>query len=681
MNDIKNIRNIGIIAHVDAGKTTTTERILFFSGFSHKIGEVHTGNTITDWMKQEQERGITITSASVTFFWKTNFYNSSINLIDTPGHVDFTIEVERSLRVLDGAVILICASSGIQPQTETVWNQSEKFNIPKILFVNKLDRIGAKYLSIIENIKKKFFCNILIINLNIGIENSFSGIIDLINMKELIWNNSQLEIRNITNKNFDISNKYRNILLETLSEYDDIFLEKYINSNFSIKDIIESIRKLVILNKIIPIACGSSLKNKGIEFLLDSIVNFLPSPIDIGIKNVSNINYSVNIKSKFLALLFKVFNDPYLGLLSFIRIYSGKIEPGQIIFNNSKNIKEKIFRIIRMFANSKKDLNIASAGDIVVLIGLKNSFTGDTLSFDNEKVLLEKINIPLPVISVSVEPIVKNDYEKLLNLINKFCKEDPSLLFKINENTGELILSGMGELHLEIIIDRINNEFNIKTKTSKPQVSYKESIKKTIIQEGKYIKQTGGRGQYGHVVLKIEPILIEKDDFIFKIEVVGGVIPKEYFLSIEKGILEQIKCGVVLGYPVTKIKITLINGSFHPVDSSEYAFKNAASIALKEALKKANSFLLEPIMKVEIISPKEYLGIVISDISKKRGNIISVVDNNNNLKIINSLIPLRELFGYSTDLRSNTKGRANYNMEFHNYSETPNYILEKIKKK
>ncbi|AFP84385.1 elongation factor G [Candidatus Carsonella ruddii] len=680
MNNIKNIRNIGIIAHVDAGKTTTTERILFFSGFSHKIGEVHTGNTITDWMKQEQERGITITSASVTFFWKTNFFNSSINLIDTPGHVDFTIEVERSLRVLDGAVILICASSGIQPQTETVWNQSQKFNIPKILFINKLDRIGAKYLSIIEDVKNKFLCNILIISLNIGIENTFLGIIDLINMKELIWTNSKLEIKNIKNENLNISNKYRNILLETLSEYDDFFLEKYINSNYIVSDIICSIRKLVISNKIIPVICGSSLKNKGIEFLLDSIVNFLPSPIDVGIKNVNNINYLVSSEKKFLALLFKVFNDPYLGLLSFIRIYSGSIKPGQIIFNNSKNIKEKIFRIIRMFANSKKDLNIASAGDIVVIIGLKESFTGDTLSYDNEKILLEKINIPLPVISISIEPIIKNDYEKLLNLISKLCKEDPSLLFKINDNTGELILSGMGELHLEIITDRINKEFNIKTKTSKPQVSYKESIKKKVIQEGKYIKQTGGRGQYGHVVLKIEPIIDNiENDFIFKIEIIGGAIPKEYFLSIEKGILEQIKSGVILGYPVTKIKITLIDGSFHPVDSSEYAFKNAASIALKEALKKANSFLLEPIMKVEIISPKEYLGIIISDINKKRGNIVSVIDNNN-FKIINSLIPLRELFGYSTELRSNTKGRANYNMEFYNYFEVPKYILEKIKK-
>ncbi|ATX33406.1 elongation factor G [Candidatus Carsonella ruddii] len=678
MNNILYLRNIGIIAHVDAGKTTTTERILFYSGVSHKIGEVHHGNTVTDWMKQEQERGITITSASVTIYWKINDIQYIINIIDTPGHVDFTIEVERSLRVLDGAVIIVCASSGIQPQTETVWLQSQKYKIPKILFVNKMDRIGANYKNCIDNIKKKFNCVLAPLNFNIGSENNFLGFIDIIEMKINIWKNNILYIENINNEYLKIANFYRNYLLELLSNNDEEFLIKYINNEFNLLDIKKSIRNLVINNKIIPIMCGSSLKNKGIEYLLNSICNFLPSPIDIGIKGCNNLNFNVSINKKFLSLLFKIHNDPFLGSLSFIRIYSGSIKSGDIIYNSTKKIKEKIFRIIRMFANSKKDINKANCGDIVVLIGLKESTTGDTLCSLNENFQLEKINIPIPVISISIEPIFKNDQEKLLNIIQKICKEDPSLILNNNNLTGETLISGMGELHLEIIVDRINRDYNIKTKISKPQVSYKESIKKTIIQEGKYIKQSGGKGQYGHVFLKLEPISFDKEEnFIFKSEIIGGSIPKEYIPSIEKGVIQQLNQGVILGYPVIKIKISVLDGSYHSVDSSEYAFKAASSIAIKEGLIKANSYVLEPIMKVEVNLPSEYLGIVVADINKKRGIINNVIDYNN-FKVINSFLPLRELFGYSTELRSNTKGRASYNMEFHNYNELPNYIVEKI---
>ncbi|AQU89591.1 elongation factor G [Candidatus Carsonella ruddii] len=678
MNNILNLRNIGIIAHVDAGKTTTTERILFYSGVSHKIGEVHHGNTVTDWMKQEQERGITITSASVTIYWKINNIKYTINVIDTPGHVDFTIEVERSLRILDGAVIIICASSGIQPQTETVWFQSQKYKIPKILFVNKMDRIGANYKNCIENIKNKFNCTLAPLNFNIGSENNFIGFIDLLEMKLNIWKNNILYIENISNEYLDISNFYRNYLLEVISNNDEEFLTKYINNDFNLLDIKNSIRNLVINNKIIPIMCGSSLKNKGIEFLLNNICDFLPSPINIGIKGCNDNTFNLINSVKFLSLLFKIYNDPFLGSLSFIRIYSGSIKSGDIIYNSTKKIKEKIFRIIRMFANSKKDINKAYCGDIVVLIGLKESSTGDTLCSLNENIQLEKINIPIPVISISIEPVFKIDQEKLLTIIQKICKEDPSLILTNNNLTGETIISGMGELHLEIIVDRINRDYNLKTKTSKPQVSYKESIKKIVIQEGKYIKQSGGKGQYGHVFLKLEPISFEKEEnFIFKSEIIGGSIPKEYIPSIEKGVIQQLNQGIILGYPVIKIKICLLDGSFHSVDSSEYAFKAAASIAIKEGLKKANSYVLEPIMKVEINVPNEYLGIVVGDINKKRGTITNVIDYNN-FKVINSFLPLRELFGYSTELRSNTKGRANYNMEFHNYDELPNYIVEQI---
>ncbi|MFI4870048.1 MAG: elongation factor G [Candidatus Carsonella ruddii] len=673
---MKEIRNIGIIAHVDAGKTTTTERILFFSGSSHKIGEVHDGNATTDWMKQEQERGITITSASVTIYWIVNNIKYSINIIDTPGHVDFTIEVERSLRVLDGTVIVVCASSGIQPQTETVWIQSNKYNIPKIIFVNKMDRIGANYISCIESIKNKFNCLLLPINYNIGTENNFIGFYDLLKMKKNIWKNDILNIYDIDNNN-NIINDYRNYILETLSNNNNFFLEKYLENNYTLSDIFFVIRNLTINNKIIPIMCGSSLKNKGIELLLDSICTFLPSPNEINIKFK---NEKTIIKNEiFLALLFKIYNDPFLGFLSFIRIYSGEIKVGNIIYNSSKKIKEKIFRIFRMFANFKKDIDIAKCGDIVAIVGLKKSLTGDTLCNEITEILLEKIVSPVPVISISIEPFYKNEQEKLLLILYKISKEDPSLIVTNNFNTGETIISGMGELHLEIIIDRINKDFNIKTKISKPQVSYKESIKNIVIQEGKYIKQSGGRGQYGHVVIKIEPISFEnKDFFLFNSEIIGGVIPKEYISSIEKGIILQLKQGIILGYPVIKIKVTLLNGSYHSVDSSEYAFKNASSIAIKEALKKANSYILEPIMKVEINIPNECFGELVSDINKKRG-IIDSVNDFNNFKIINSFIPLRELFGFATELRSITKGKASYNMEFYNYSELPNYIVEKIK--
>lgn len=680
MNNISLLRNIGIIAHVDAGKTTTTERILFFSGYSHKLGEVHHGNTVTDWMEQEQERGITITSAAITIYWNIDNLKYMINIIDTPGHVDFTIEVERSLRILDGAVIVICASSGIQPQTETVWLQSQKYKIPKIIFINKMDRIGANYDFCVKNIKKRFNCVLLQININIGKENDFSGFIDIINMKNIVWNKNEILISDIKNEFKDISNVYRENMLEILANNDEIFLEKYLNNNFNIFDIKKSIRKLVVNNIIIPIMCGSSLKNKGIEFLLNSICDFLPSPKDIKIKNCNNNLFNVDVKKNFLSLLFKIYNDPFLGSLSFIRIYSGLIKVGDIIYNSTKKIKEKIFRILRMFANIKKDLQEAGAGDIVVIVGLKDSSTGDTLCSPENDFQLEKICIPTPVISISIEPAYKQDQEKLFLILQKFCKEDPSLFLNNNNNSGEILISGMGELHLEILIDRIQKEYKIKTKISKPKVSYKESIKKCVIQEGKYIKQSGGKGQYGHVLIKIEPISFEKNEnFIFKSEIIGGSIPKEYFSSIEKGIIQQLNTGIVSGYPVIKIKSTLIDGSYHSVDSSEYAFKAAASIAIKEALKKANSYILEPIMKLEINTPSEYLGIITGDINKKRGNIINVLDLNT-FKVINTLVPLRELFGYSTELRSNTKGRASYNMEFHSYDELPNYIIDKIKK-
>ncbi|BBA85089.1 elongation factor G [Candidatus Nardonella dryophthoridicola] len=690
---IDRYRNIGISAHIDAGKTTFTERVLFYTGINRKIGEVHDGLATMDWMKQEQERGITITSASTTCLWN-GMYNQygnpyKINIIDTPGHVDFTLEVERSMRVLDGAIMLYCSVGGVQSQSETVWRQVNKYNIPRIGFINKMDRSGANYLNVINEIKTKLNSNPIILQLNIGEEENFTGIIDIIKMKSIYWENSDFGTKfkiydNISNEFKNKVSELRNIILETAAESCDELFDKYINTGtLTENEIKKGLRIRTIKNEIFPIMCGSAFKNKCIQPVLDSIVDYLPSPNDLSnIKGViKNGNKYISIYRKnsdndhFSALAFKICTDPFVGNLTFIRVYSGKIKSGDIILNYTKNKKEKLGRIVQMHANKKEDIKNVFSGDIVAIIGLKDISTGDTLCSMDYPILLEKIEFPNPVISMSIEPLTKNDQDKMGIVLNKLLQEDPSFKVYIDNDTNQTIISGMGELHLEIIVDRMKREYNLNVNTGIPQVSYKETIKKTSSYEGKYIRQTGGRGQYGHVFIKIEPNKYKDYEFINNI--IGGVIPKEFIPSIDKGIQEQMKIGILAGYPIINIKATCYDGSYHEVDSSEIAFKIASSIAFKEAFLRAEPILLEPIMKVFVETPEEYIGDVISDISRKRG-IINNMETFNNLRKIISYIPLSEMFGYSTELRSKTKGRACYSMDFYEYKEVPIEISKKI---
>ncbi len=695
---ISRYRNIGISAHIDAGKTTITERILYYTGVNYKIGEVHDGTATMDWMEQEQERGITITSASTTTFWSGTFnqYNDhKINIIDTPGHVDFTIEVERSMRVLDGAIMVYCAVGGVQPQSETVWNQVNRYKVPRIAFINKMDRLGSNFFKVINELENKFKIKVIPIQIPLGVENSFKGLIDLVSMKSIIWENDNnglnFHISKLNKNLLKLTYNWRNKIIEFVADSSDELMFKYLNGeNFTINEIKNSLRKKVLNNEVLLVTCGSAFKNKGIQLLLDCVIDYLPNPKDLfkinglDIKNnLVNIERNISDKEYFCALAFKVANDSYVGNLTFLRVYSGYIKSGDIVLNSNKNQKERIGRIVQMHANKKEEIKELFAGDIAAAIGLKNVFTGDTLCDINNPIILEKIEFPVPVISISLEPKTKLDQEKMVIALSRLVKEDPSFKSCYNNESNQTIISGMGELHLEIIVDRMKREFNVNCNIGKPQVSYRETILNKINNiEGKYIKQTGGRGQYGHVVIDLYPLdkselNLSKNGYLFINDIKGGVIPNEYISAIEKGIKEQFISGPLAGYPVCNVKIRLFFGSYHDVDSSEIAFKMAASIAFKKAFLKANPILLEPIMKVEVETPEKYMGDVIGDLNKRRGIINSISDILLG-KLISSYVPLSEMFGYATDLRSYTQGRALYTMEFYKYLKAPEYICKKI---
>ncbi len=683
---IDKVRNIGIAAHIDAGKTTTTERILFYTGMSHKIGEVHDGAATMDWMEQEKERGITITSAATTCFWR----NHQINIIDTPGHVDFTIEVERSMRVLDGAVAVFCAVGGVQPQSETVWRQANKYGVPRIVFVNKMDRIGADFFEVERQIKDRLKANPVPIQIPIGAEDNFKGVVDLIRMKALVWEDeaamgSKYEIEDIPEELREKAEEYREKLLEAVAESDEELMEKYLGGEeLSEEEIKRGIKQATISMDIVPMTCGSAFKNKGVQPLLDAVVDFLPAPTEVtAIKGHYEDGTEVSVESTddgpFAALAFKIMTDPFVGQLTFIRVYRGIIESGSYVYNTTKGKKERVGRLLRMHSNKREEIKELYAGEIGAVVGLKYTLTGDTLASEEDKVILERMEFPEPVISVAVEPKTKADQEKMSVALQKLAQEDPSFRVTTDEESGQTIISGMGELHLEIIVDRMLREFKVEAEVGQPQVAYRETIRKTVTQEHKYAKQTGGRGQYGHVFIKLEPQEQGKG-YEFVNEIKGGVIPKEYIPAVDKGIQEAMQGGVIAGYPVEDVKVTLYDGSYHEVDSSEMAFKIAGSMAFKEAAKKANPVLLEPIMKVEVEVPEEFMGDVIGDLNRRRGQINSMSERGGN-KIVDAFVPLAEMFGYSTDLRSATQGRATYSMEFDHYEEVPKNVAEEIIKK
>ena len=677
------LRNIGIAAHIDAGKTTTSERILFYTGVSHKIGEVHDGAATMDWMEQEKERGITITSAATTCFWK----DYQINLIDTPGHVDFTIEVERSMRVLDGAIAVFCSVGGVQPQSETVWRQANKYRVPRLVFVNKMDRVGADFYGVEEQIVQRLKSNPVPIALPIGAEDDFIGIVDLVEMKGYVWNDEtmgmQYDIVDIPSNMTDIVNKYREKLIEAAAEQDDALMDKYLNGDELSKEEIKMGIKMGCHNmSIIPMICGSSFKNKGVQTLLDAVVDYLPSPTEVfDIRGIDvKTNSEVVVKSgddgEFAALAFKIMTDPFVGQLTFVRVYRGSIESGTYVFNATKGKKERVGRLLKMHSNKREDIKEVYSGEICAFVGLKDTLTGDTLCSEKECVILERMEFPEPVISIAVEPKTKADQEKMSMALAKLAEEDPSFRVKTDEETGQTIISGMGELHLEIIVDRMKKEFKVDAEVGQPQVAFRETIRSSVQKEYKYAKQSGGRGQYGHVFIKLEP-KEAGSGYEFINEISGGVIPKEYIPAVDKGIQEAMQSGVLAGYPVVDFKITLYDGSYHDVDSSEMAFKIAGSIAFKEACKIASPVLLEPITKVEVEVPEEYMGDVIGDLNRRRGQINSM-DDRMGIKIVNAFVPLSEMFGYSTDLRSATQGRGSYSMEFDHYGEVPSNIAKTI---
>lgn len=682
---LKATRNIGFVAHIDAGKTTTTERVLYYTGKTYKIGEVDEGTAVMDFLPQEQERGITITSACTTTFWKGH----RINIIDTPGHVDFTIEVERSLRVLDGAVVIFCAVGGVEPQSETVWRQANKYKVPRIAFINKMDRLGANFERVVEQIRQRLGANPLPIQIPIGEENSFVGVVDLIEMKAIIWDEESLGAKyhyeEIPSKLKDKAEEYRTRMIETLADISDEIMEKYLEGRvIDPEEIKKAIREATISFKVVPVLCGAAFKNKGIQPLLDAIIDYLPSPLDI--PAVKGINPETgNIEERptdpdapLSALAFKIVTDPYIGTLTFLRIYSGRLESGNSVYNSTKGKKERIGRLVRLHANQREEITGAFAGDIIAAIGLRVTTTGDTLCDENYPIELEKLEIPEPVISVAVEPKTKPDQEKLSLALQKIAIEDPSFRISVDKETGQTLIWGMGELHLEIIIDRLIREFKVGVNVGKPEVAYKETIATVAEAEGKYIRQTGGRGQYGHIKLIVEPY--PGKGFTFVSEIVGGIIPKEFIPSIEKGVREAMQEGVLAGYPVIDVKVRLIDGSYHEVDSSDLAFAIAGSLAFKEACKKANPMLLEPIMKVEIVVPEEYLGEVLGDISSRRGKVEGM-DLRGNARVITAYVPLGEMFGYATTLRSLTQGRGTFIMQFSHYEKVPANLAEQIIKK
>ncbi len=688
---IENYRNIGIMAHIDAGKTTTTERVLYYTGVSHKIGEVHDGAATMDWMEQEQERGITITSAATTCFWKGSddqYPEHRINIIDTPGHVDFTIEVERSLRVLDGAVAVFCAVGGVEPQSETVWRQANKYKVPRMAFVNKMDRAGADFFRVVDQIKTRLGSNPIPLQMPIGSEDAFKGVVDLIKMKAITWDEeskgTKFEISDIPNELSDDAKKYREELLETAAEANEKLMDEYLNKGeLSEEQIIEGIRARTLSNEIVPMMCGSAFKNKGVQSMLDSVINFMPSPIDVpAITGVLDDKESTEAKREssddepFSSLAFKIATDPFVGSLAFFRVYSGVLKSGDTVYNAVTEKKERIGRILQMHANSREEIKEVRAGDIAAAVGLKQVTTGDTLCTPDSIITLEKMEFPEPVISIAVEPKTKEDQEKMGIALGKLAQEDPSFRVSTDDESNQTIISGMGELHLEIIVDRLKREFNVEANVGKPQVAYRETIKNTIEQEAKYIKQSGGRGQYGHVWLKLEPQESGKG-YEFVNEIVGGAIPREFIGPVDKGIKEQMENGVIGGYPVVDVKVTLYDGSFHDVDSSEVAFKVAGSMAFKDGAKKANPVLLEPVMKVEAVTPKDYLGDVTGDLNRRRGIVLGMEESVSG-NIVKASVPLSEMFGYATDLRSMTQGRATYTMEFEKYSEIPSNIAETL---
>jgi elongation factor G len=689
---IERYRNIGIVAHVDAGKTTTTERVLFYTGLSHKIGEVHDGAATMDWMEQEQERGITITSAATTCFWRgmdAQFEEHRINIIDTPGHVDFTIEVERSLRVLDGATVVLCASSGVQPQTETVWRQADKYHVPRMVFVNKMDRAGADFLSVVEQIKTRLGATPVPVQLPIGAEENFRGVVDLFKMKAINWSEEDqgmsFTYEDIPADMVDQAEEYRQELIEAAAEANDELMDKYLEGEeLTEAEIKSALRQRTLNNEIVLCACGSAFKNKGVQAVLDMVVEFMPAPIDVpAIKGINDDESEgerhADDNEPFAALAFKIATDPFVGTLTFFRVYSGVVNTGDSVYNPVKGKKERFGRIVQMHSNNREEIKEVRAGDIAAGVGLKSVTTGDTLCDPDNKITLERMEFPDPVISVAVEPKSKPDQEKMGVALGKLAAEDPSFRVETDEESGQTIISGMGELHLDIIVDRMRREFSVECNVGKPQVAYRECITSSVEVEGKFVRQSGGRGQYGHVWLKLEPMSIEGEDtYEFVNEIVGGVIPKEYIPAVDKGIQEQMKNGVLAGYPVLGVKATLYDGSFHDVDSNEMAFKIAGSMAFRKGALDASPKVLEPMMKVEVITPEENMGDVVGDLNRRRGMIEGMEEAPAGMKAVNAQVPLAEMFGYATDLRSATQGRASYSMEFLKYAEAPNNVAEAV---
>ena len=682
---LDHIRNIGIMAHIDAGKTTTTERILYYTGKTHKIGEVHEGTTVMDWMPQEQERGITITSAATTCFWKDH----RVNIIDTPGHVDFTIEVERSLRVLDGAVAIFCAVGGVEPQSETVWRQADKYHVPKIAFVNKMDRTGADYFDVLLQIRKRLLANPVALQLPWGKEESFAGIIDLVEMKAVRWHSEDLgasfENSAIPSELEELATEYREKLVEAAAEFDDRITDKYIGGEpVTADEIRRAIRKGCLAMRLVPVLCGASFKNKGVQPMLDAIVDYLPSPIDVPPVDGKDprdeektLTRKPNFEEPFAALAFKIQNDPYVGQLTYFRVYSGKVEHGAMVYNPAKGKRERLGRLLQMHANKREDINEVRAGDIAATVGLRFTTTGDTLCNEGHPILLEKMTFPEPVISIAIEPKTKADQEKLAGALQRLAMEDPSFRVTANEETGQTLISGMGELHLEIIVDRMRREFKVEGNVGQPQVSYKETILQSAEAEGKFIRQSGGKGQYGHCIIRLDPVR-RGAGYSFVNQIRAGAIPREFIPAVDKGIQEAMLGGIVAGYPAIDIQATLLDGSFHDVDSTEIAFKIAASMAFKEAARRGTPVFLEPVMACEVVCPEEYMGGVIGDLNGRRGKILNMTVRHG-MQVIDAEVPLATMFGYSTALRSASQGRAVYTMSFSRYEPVPSHIGEEIK--
>ncbi len=680
---LERVRNIGIMAHIDAGKTTTTERILYYTGVSHKIGEVHDGAATMDWMAQEQERGITITSAATTCSWNDH----QINIIDTPGHVDFTIEVERSLRVLDGAVGVFCAVGGVEPQSETVWRQADRYSVPRIAFVNKMDRTGAEFFRVVDEISERLGHNAVPLNLPIGAEDTFQGVVDLVRMKAIVWKDEAMgamyDIVDIPTDMEDQAEEYREKLLEAISMVDESLMEKYLEGEEITEDELKAaIRQAVTNIEMIPVLCGTAFKNKGVQTLLDAVVDYMPSPLDVpAIKGMKVDSDEEDTRpssddAPFAALAFKVMSDPFVGSLTYFRVYSGVMESGSYVLNSVKNKKERIGRILQMHANDRKEIKEVRAGDIAAAVGLKATTTGDTLCDEANPIVLERMEFPEPVISVAIEPKTKADQEKMGIALGKLAAEDPSFRVHTDEETGQTIISGMGELHLEIIVDRMQREFKVDASVGKPQVAYRETIRTSAKAEGKFVRQSGGRGQYGHVWIEIEP-LEPGSGYEFVDKIVGGVVPREYIPAVDKGIQEALNNGVMAGYPMVDIRATLYDGSYHDVDSNEMAFKIAGSMGFRNAAEQAKPVLLEPMMKVEVVTPEDYMGDIVGDLNRRRGKVMGMNDRGN-AKVIDAEVPLSEMFGYATNLRSMSQGRANYTMQFDHYEEVPNNIAQEI---